>query len=203
MIAERAGRIQGGLILGGLILGAGLAAAGFTPARAQMAVPAPVSADDHAGRLAPVAAQVPGGLLRPLSPGEQLIVVRGFRLRATLFDTITPALHAGFASASVMPECDLGPCGFVVVPVAGGFRYTSVISAPEPELLALARDMERANLSLAIIHPPASRLKRMYVTDGTRTRAVVTPDRHPAGAEQASQPRTAPPADAPPVDPDW
>lgn len=141
--------------------------AGVTPALAQMATPAPQTRTDLPPRLAPGPAAPTAGLLRPLSPGEQLVVVRGFRIRSTVFANRIPALEAGFASTAVMAECDAGPCGFVVLRTDEGYRYTSVVTGSTNELLAMARDMERDDLSLVIVYPPASRLRSMYaITEG-------------------------------------
>jgi hypothetical protein len=147
-----------------------------TPAIAQGAAPGPPPMDQAQARSAPIGALAEAGaLFRPLSPGEHLVVVRGFRLDSKVFPERLPALHEGFGRSSLIPACDTGPCGFVVLPVTGGYRLTSVVSGSETELVELARDMERDNLSLVIVHPPASRLKRLYVYHGGGFREIPTP----------------------------
>ena len=139
---------------------AGSVALAPVPARAQMLVPAPPLPTDAASRSAP--SNPTASLARPLAPGEQLVVVRGFRIREMAFDQRAQALHAGLMSTAVVTDCDTASCGFVVFELNGKYRYTSIVTGTDRELTAMAIDLEREGLSLVIVYPPASRLRRFY-----------------------------------------
>lgn len=152
---------------------AGLSSLVPVSASAQMMVPATPSPDDRANRPAPASAA--SSLSRPLAPGEQLVVVRGFRIRPTPFETRPQALHAGLMSAAVSDICEVSSCGFVVFEVGDTYRHTSLVVGTETDLTNMAADLEREGLSLVIVYPPASRLRRYYTTTESGV-VVVAPD---------------------------
>lgn len=162
-------------------------------ARAQMLIPAPPVPTDAANRSAP--SSPAASLSRPLAPGEQLVVVRGFRVREMAFDVRAQALHAGLMSASVAPDCETSGCGFVVFELNGRYRYTSIVTGTDRELAAMAIDLEREGLSLVIVYPPASRLRRFYTPTESGMVAVApalaTMGQSPPGQGQDTAPRAA------------
>lgn len=188
----RTDRLRAGLATLVGLTGAALLAP--AEASAQMLVPAPATPTDAANRSAP--GNPASTLSRPLAPGEQLVVVRGFRIREARFESRPPALHAGLMSAAMIPECEASSCGFVVFEVDGAFRYTSIVAGTDRELTEMAADLEREGLSLVIIYPPASRLRRYY-TPTESGMVVVSPEIATIGQPlpnrtNPDQPRAAP-----------
>ncbi len=179
-----------GLALVAACVMAGLMGLAPVPASAQMLVPAPPRPDDRANRSAPT--DPSARLSRPLAPGEQLVVVRGFRIREAAFDTRPQALHAGLMSAAASNDCETTSCGFVVFEVAGQFRYTSLVVGTESELTGMAADLEREGLALVIVYPPASRLRRYY-TPAENGMVAVSPDLATIGKPLPSRSETAEP----------
>jgi hypothetical protein len=113
--------------------------------------------------------------------------VRGFRIRSTVFETRTPAIDAGMASAAMMADCDRGPCGFVVLHTEAGYRYTSVVAAPEAELISLAQEFDRPGMTFVLVHPPASRLRTSYVLTGKEVERQMPQEGAPASGTAATR----------------
>lgn len=99
------------------------------------------------------------GEATPLSAGGaserkvEVVVVRGFRVRAQGFDERRPPLIAGYGELIKKPECQTNVCGYVVFHDGTRWRYTSILAGEEEELRDMQANLEYDRQTLVIVHP--------------------------------------------------
>lgn len=117
----------------------------------------PVAAHDATvgGEVAKVAPHAGADAVSQASPVRELelVIVIGFRIRGTKYDSRIPSVVSGYTELVEKAECITSACGFVVVQDGTKWRATNVVSGSESELRDKAINMGREGTTLVIVHP--------------------------------------------------
>ena len=85
--------------------------------------------------------------------GVDVIFVRGFRIRRSLYDQRQIPLVQGYGELLRRPECQTNICGFVVFFDGSKWRLTNVQSGSEAELREMQQVLALRNTTLVLVHP--------------------------------------------------